>query len=247
MQPTFTQSRKRAASSAPVASSLESATAHTSDQLKRNRTQDDPNAVEILPVAKSWPVDIGGILSSPTLRKPLDSQLVPHDNFGNHVKGRSIYVICVQGACHLHYDLLWYASTLSQPVCSRLADRKSSNALPDLYTIAPTIQPLVLCRDPSSHIPSTSSSISLPLVEAIGGSYNHFVRLGLLHPLGSGQDPLDALVVLDAQGRRRLLLPFGWGAGRHVGAVGGGQLVQRRFMDALTSCVRCLLKEIQNG
>lgn len=111
MQLSSQQSRKRAASSTPDANSLEPATHPISDQLKRSRTDDD-DAVETVPAAKAWPIDIAGILSSPMLRKPLDSDLVPHDNFGRHIAGQSIYVICVQGACHLHYDLLWYAIAL---------------------------------------------------------------------------------------------------------------------------------------
>jgi len=35
--------------------------------------------------------------------------------------------------------------------------------------------------------------------------------LGLLHPLGGGRQALDAIVVLDSQFRRRMLLPLGWG------------------------------------
>ncbi|KAI5850058.1 hypothetical protein BZA05DRAFT_400764 [Tricharina praecox] len=37
-------------------------------------------------------------------------------------------------------------------------------------------------------------------------------RLGLLHPLGGGRVALDAVVVLDAEGRARMVLPIGWGA-----------------------------------
>jgi hypothetical protein len=37
-------------------------------------------------------------------------------------------------------------------------------------------------------------------------------RLGLLHPLGGGRTALDAIVVLDAESRARMVLPIGWGA-----------------------------------
>jgi len=37
-------------------------------------------------------------------------------------------------------------------------------------------------------------------------------RLGLLHPLGGGRVALDAAVVLDSEGRVRIVLPIGWGA-----------------------------------
>jgi hypothetical protein len=38
------------------------------------------------------------------------------------------------------------------------------------------------------------------------------MRLGLLHPLGGGRMALDAVVVLDADSRARMVLPIGWGA-----------------------------------
>lgn len=81
------------------------------------------------------------------------------------------------------------------------------------------------------------------MIQAVSGSHNHFVRLGLLHPLGGGHYPLDALVVLDPQGRRRLVLPFGWGAGRHAGNVGGGKIVQDRLMTILRNCIEQLRLE----
>jgi len=114
--------------------------------------------------------------------------------------------------------------------------------LPDLYAMAPSLQAVVLCCDPSTHIPSATTTHSLPLVQAVGPSYNHFVRLGLLHPQGGGQSPLDALVVLDAQGRRRLVLPFGWGAGRHAGGP-AGRVVQSRLMELLRMCIETLARE----
>ena len=143
---------------------------------------------------------------------------------------------------HLHYDLLWYVSGPAS--ASNGPNDCDSEILPELYHTAPSLQALVLCRDPSTHALSTSptTSYSLPLIQAVGSGYNHFVRLGLLHPLGAGQLPLDALVVLDARGRRRLLLPFGWGAGRHAGAP-GGKLVQNTLMGLLKRCVETLTRE----
>jgi hypothetical protein len=118
----------------------------------------------------------------------------------------------------------------------------SSSSLPDLYAIAPALQALVLCRDPATHIPTTSASFSLPLIQAVGPSYNHFVRLGLLHPLGGGEFPLDALVVIDTKGRRRLVLPFGWGAGKHAGTP-AGRIVRTQLMQLLRSCIDTLVRE----
>lgn len=114
--------------------------------------------------------------------------------------------------------------------------------LPELYTLAPSLQAAVLCRDPATHVPSNTVSFSLPLIQAVNGSQNHFVKLGLLHPLGGGHLPLDALVVVDPKGRRRLVLPFGWGAGKHAGTP-AGRGVQNSLMAKLKECVAALASE----
>ncbi|ORY12113.1 hypothetical protein BCR34DRAFT_624473 [Clohesyomyces aquaticus] len=195
-------------------------------ELKRTKTESELDEIGIVAPADAWVVDVKSILESPTLPKPETSALQPHNNVCNFVASSSVMVLCVQGNYHLHYDLL----------CSHL---------PNLYSIAPTLQALVLCRDPSTHVPSTSAPFSLPLVQAVGPDYNHFVRLGLLHPLGGGHHPLDALVVVDPRGRRRMVLPFGWGAGRHAADVGGGKTVQAEMMDRLRSCIQTLAQEMQ--
>ena len=117
-----------------------------------------------------------------------------------------------------------------------------SSALPDLYALSPSLQPFVLCHDPSIHRLPSSAPFSLPLIQAATTSNNHFVRLGLLHPLGGGKFPLDALVVLDKRGRRRLVLPFGWGAGKHADTP-AGRSIQLRLMALLRSCVAMLEHE----
>ena len=114
--------------------------------------------------------------------------------------------------------------------------------LPELYAISPSIQTLVLCRDPATHTPTVFTTISLPLVQAVSPSCNHFVRLGLLHPSGGGEQPLDALVVVDSKAKRRLVLPFGWGAGKHAGTPAGG-VVQTRLIELLRNCVQTLERE----
>jgi hypothetical protein len=71
-------------------------------------------------------------------------------------------------------------------------------------------------------MPSISSRVipslptSLPAVEARGTPPNHFLKLGLLRPNDPRNRALDALVVIDPDGKRRLVLPFGWGAGKYV-------------------------------
>ncbi|KAF2178567.1 hypothetical protein K469DRAFT_675468 [Zopfia rhizophila CBS 207.26] len=195
------------------------------EPLKRTKTEGELDEIDVISPSEAWPVDVPGILSSPTLPGPRGGNLQSHDNMANYAANSSILVFCVQGDNYqLHYNLL----------CS---------ALPDLYALSPSLQAFVLCRDPSTHSPSTTAPFSLPLIQAVGPSYNHFVRLGLLHPIGGGLYPLDALVVVDARGRRRLVLPFGWGAGRHAGNAGGGRTVQSRLMEMLKGCIETLSHE----
>ncbi|KAF2683430.1 hypothetical protein K458DRAFT_305049 [Lentithecium fluviatile CBS 122367] len=194
-----------------------------SDTLKKTRTQSDLEDLDMVRPEDAWSVDVDGILASNALATPPGSSLQAHNNVGKYRSDESIIVLCVQGNVQLHYDLL----------CS---------SLPDLYAISPALQALVLCRDPSAHIPSESAPFSLPLIQAVGPNYNHFVRLGLLHPLGGGEHPLDALVVIDTSGRRRLVLPFGWGAGKHAGTP-AGRIVQTRLMDLLHTCISMLARE----
>ncbi|KAF2710502.1 hypothetical protein K504DRAFT_377153 [Pleomassaria siparia CBS 279.74] len=195
-----------------------------SDTLKRTKTQSALDDLNIIPAEEAWRIDnVSSILSSPTLAIASDGSLHAHSALSNYAVGSSIIVFCVQGNLQLHYDLL----------CS---------ALPDLYTLSSSLQALVLCCDPPSHVPSTSTSSSLPMIQAVGPDYNHFVKLGLLHPLGGGKLPLDALVVVDTHGRRRLVLPFGWGAGRHANTP-AGRTVQICLMNMLRDCVETLLRE----
>jgi hypothetical protein len=110
------------------------------------------------------------------------------------------------------------------------------------------MQALILTSDPKPLASALSiSSISLPVVEAQGNPANHFLKLGLLHPLGGGREALDAIVIIDPTGKRRLVLPFGWGAGRHVDDPVTGVAVQRRFAELLRNGVRALERERAEG
>jgi hypothetical protein len=117
-----------------------------------------------------------------------------------------------------------------------------SCALHELYSSSPSLQAIILCHDPPTHRPSTTAPFSLPLISAVDPPNNHFVRLGLLHPLGGGKFPLDALAVVDKKGRRRLILPFGWGAGKHADTP-AGKSIQNRMMMLLKHCIETLEKE----
>ncbi|RMZ74032.1 hypothetical protein GMOD_00004857 [Pyrenophora seminiperda CCB06] len=193
------------------------------DALKRSRTHCELEELDVIDVAEAWNVNMQAILASKTLATPTDSSLVAYDNLARYREGESIAVLCVQGNVQVHYELL----------CA---------ALPDLLILSPSLQAFVLCHDPSTHSLSSSAPFSLPLIQAATPSNNHFVRLGLLHPLGGGKFPLDALVVLDGKGRRRLVLPIGWGAGKHVDTP-AGRSIQVRLMSLLRGCVEKLERE----
>ncbi|KAF3005736.1 hypothetical protein E8E13_006538 [Curvularia kusanoi] len=195
-----------------------------SDTLKRSKTDCELEDLDIIEPQDAWTVDVKAILGSTTVAAPPDGGLRPHNNWPRYKKDGSILVFCVQGNLQLHYNLL----------CS---------ALEDLYAISPTLQAFVLCHDPHTHKPSTTAPFSLPMISAVDPPNNHFVRLGLLHPLGGGKFPLDALAVVDQRGRRRLVLPFGWGAGRHADTP-AGRSIQNSMMTLLKHCIERLEKEV---
>lgn len=53
---------------------------------------------------------------------------------------------------------------------------------------------------------------------------------------------MDALAVVDKRGRRRLVLPFGWGAGKHADTP-AGRSIQNRMMALLKHCIETLERE----
>ncbi|KZM23044.1 hypothetical protein ST47_g5676 [Ascochyta rabiei] len=193
------------------------------DTLKRSKTQCELDELDIVEPTDAWTVDVDAILASTTLAAPQGSRLKSHNNWQRYEKGGSTTIFCVQGNLQLHYDLL----------CS---------ALDELYAIAPSLQAFVLCYDPATHNLSETAPFSLPLISAVDPPNNHFVRLGLLHPLGGGKFPLDALAVVDKKGHRRLVLPFGWGAGRHADTP-AGRSIQNKMMMLLKHCVETLERE----
>jgi hypothetical protein len=206
--------------------------------LKKTRTQGELDELDIIAPRDAWTIDVDSILSSPTFASsPIETR--PHGR--GYVKGSSTVILCVQGNLHLHHDLLWWVQSEKRPNSFTQLTYCDSAMLPDLYALSPTLHALAICRDPSSRIFSSAAPHALPLVQGVGKGYNHFVHLGLSHPLG-GDLPLDALVVIDARGKRRLVLPFGWGGGRHVGTP-GGRGVQTALMELLRKCIQTLAKE----
>lgn len=80
-----------------------------SDSLKRSRTQGELEELDVIRPEDAWSVDIDSILASTTIPTPPGSTLQAHNNAENYKKNSSIFVLCVQGAVQLHYDLLWQA------------------------------------------------------------------------------------------------------------------------------------------
>ncbi|KAK0650057.1 hypothetical protein DIS24_g7179 [Lasiodiplodia hormozganensis] len=191
------------------------------EDLKRTRTTSDLDALGVVPASEAWQLQsvATDLLTSADAAVP--------NALKHYVAGRSPIVLCVLEHVDIHYQLL----------CA---------ALPALHARFPTAQPLLLTRSPSYALPHLSPTPPpFPILPAQGYPHNHYLKLGLLHPLGGGQAAMDALVVLDARGRRRLVLPFGWGAGRHVGEAVGGREVQERLMAILGEALQEL--ECESG
>lgn len=79
----------------------------SSDGLKRSRTQNELDELDIFTPEEAWAVDVDGILGSNTLPKPPGSSMQPYNNVSKYSRDASIFILCVQGNLHLHYDLLW--------------------------------------------------------------------------------------------------------------------------------------------
>ena len=98
---------------------------------------------------------------------------------------------------------------------------------------------------PSSLLPSLSA-VS-PALCAYVTTGNKVKTQSLLisspHPNSAEQLHPTALVLIDRSGRRRLVLPFGWGAGRHVLDGAGGWIVRERFAEILLKAVGNLERE----
>jgi len=196
-----------------------------SEQSKRVKDVDPIESVGLIPKESAWQFDTAELLDSPTtIPTPSDSQF-NGNNFKSYDASNSLFVLCVMGEMTLQLDLLCFA-------------------LPCLLETSPNLQSLILARSPSAlSSVVTSAALSLPIVEAQGNPANHFLKLGLLHPLGGGQRPLDAIVVLDTASKRRLVIPFGWGAGRQVADPVTGHIVQQRFLALLEDSVKELEME----
>lgn len=74
---------------------------------------------------------------------------------------------------------------------------------------------------------------SLPIIHDVSRALT--LSLGLLHPLGGGRQALDAIVVLDRESLRRMMLPVGWGP-----RLPPGQLDEENGDDISSVVSRCV-------
>ncbi|KAF2454922.1 hypothetical protein BDY21DRAFT_351928 [Lineolata rhizophorae] len=217
---------------------------------KRSRTDGDIDGLELVPKEDAWGIDVSTLVGSQVYLRTPEGGASTSDggvwrgNWERFEQGRSPFLLAVMGGLDVQYDVL-------------------REAIPSLLTISPMLQPLVvhhslpptfsalspptLSHFSSSHAPScpliSCPPPSLPLIVSPQPPSSLFLSLGLLHPLGGGLVPLDAIVLLDGQGRRRLVVPFGWGAGRHVLDGAGGKLVRERLTGVLVEAVKALERE----
>ncbi|KAF2405472.1 hypothetical protein EJ06DRAFT_535365 [Trichodelitschia bisporula] len=195
------------------------------DTLKRNKIVDELENVNLASKEDSWNFDVGELLRPTPFMLPGNDTRTDANNLPSFDASDSLVVLCVLEQLDIHIDLL-------------------CQSLPTLASISPNIQVLILTRSIQTVLPLLESlPYSFPVVEARGPPSSHFLRLGLLHPLGGGQHALDAIVLLDNKGRRRLVLPFGWGAGRHARDLISGKIIQHRFREVLEDSVRILESE----
>jgi hypothetical protein len=136
--------------------------------------------------------------------------------------------------------------TLSNFIASAVTNREvDSSILPSLLSTSPTLQPLIVTNAMSSVTSTLIPSLptSFPAVEAKGTPPNHFLKLGLLRPNDTKNRAMDAIVVIDPDGKRRFVLPFGWGAGKLVMDRDVGKRYVARLGDILLKVVKELEEE----
>ncbi|KAF2842921.1 hypothetical protein M501DRAFT_1053712 [Patellaria atrata CBS 101060] len=234
-------SRKRAARSSSPPSPP------STSRIRENQGDSDIDALTLIPAADAWPFEISELLSLPS--DAVGGSPEMGDNRGNYVEGESVFVLCVMGGMgmRVHYDLLCIAYptllTLSPRIQILALTPTSSLPTPLHPTFTSTQFPRIPSHDPTQNTPLTPyqnnpdppipidpSSPTLLALPLLPTPPNLLLTLGLLHPLGGGTGALDAIVLLDAGGRRRLVVPFGWGAGRHIFDAAGGGMLRRLLM-----------------
>jgi hypothetical protein len=128
----------------------------------------------------------------------------------------SLSVLCVISALQVQFDFL-------------------CGALPYLQDLSPGIRVYIVAGSPAA-VPA-AMTLTFPTIRP-SNPVRTYTSLGISHPFGGRPMALDAVVLMDRAGRRRLVLPFGWGAGKYAAdEQGGGLVIQERLADALVTAV----------
>ncbi|KZF24790.1 hypothetical protein L228DRAFT_259955 [Xylona heveae TC161] len=206
--------------------------------FKRSKTAPEcPEALRLIPAERALPFDPSS-LDDAEAEFVFNGRNVKGDwSYCRHVLGtpiphwtsKSLLILCVVGSTDVHYKLLCHAQ-------------------PELLRIAPFSHFAGISHVPRSDLAGysakdSSAMLPIPMIRARGPPEHHLLKLGLLHPLGGGQIGLDAVVVVDSRGRRRLVLPVGWGAGKYLDGYAGSKLIQEQFLTALKHAMSALLWE----
>ncbi|KAL2350833.1 hypothetical protein BJ546DRAFT_380211 [Cryomyces antarcticus] len=192
---------------------------HGSYAPKRNWVKNELEALGLIPQGDAWLFDTSALCASIVAAQEQDGD-VPMETCPSNI----IFIICVVGHVALHLQLL-------------------SQQLPTLCQISPNLQAVALAHDADG---IRSLPINMPVVQDVGPPQSYFSSLGVVHPSGDGTQPLDSIVLIDGSGKRRLVLPFGWGAGRHVYELTGGRMVQDKLMEVLRTSIETLEQESSN-
>lgn len=211
------------------------------DHQKRNKSIDDVHDISLVPKAEAWHFNAAELWKYRGIMAEVTPGQLEAYNLKNYDPTKSLFLLCVIGEIKLQLDLLWYDDPPVMPASRSQAHLASSSIYPTLLKLSPNLQNFVLTHDSQALKPLLSAS---PLVfSAVEPRSKHFLELGVLHPLGGGRQPLDALILIDAVGLRRLVLPFGWGAGKYVADPVTGAAVLDRFTALLGSSVAELERE----
>ncbi|KAI9818034.1 MAG: hypothetical protein M1827_000658 [Pycnora praestabilis] len=199
---------------------------------RQKNVSEDSEALKLIPEDQAWFFDTDGLMSA-ELRDRFGGRWPKFGQFGepcmdfrrdHHLE--ELLVICVIGSMIEHYDRL----------CSHTYA---------LRKISPSIEFVAITHiHPPINRAELIPVVHIPIIHTIGAPDPPYLGLlGLLHPLGGGQQGLDAYVVVDRQGYRRLVLPIGWGVGKHFNDENGGKIVREEILTALSEGVRELEEE----
>lgn len=77
------------------------------DLPKRNKILSDVDAIEMIPAANAWPIDMSEIITGLAQAQHSGTDGYVFNNMGRYDPNTSVFVICVRGFQNVHYELLW--------------------------------------------------------------------------------------------------------------------------------------------